>query len=479
MATENLTEVKELLSEKFSGVEEKFKTISESIEERDVASGKDKEEAAKRGDEAAEQIKSMEAEMLQLKTENSEIKKWQEEKELAAGRLEENQENSHKSVGEMLTDNPEFKKAVDNKQNFGMHIEGKALTSSTVGSMATSTIYTNPELLANPDPLLHMRDLLRMVPVQGGTVQLIKETGFSNLLTSLTATVGSGATSVAVANPQGFYVGQTVTLVDGANTVDFVVTVVDLAAKTLACASITTSHTYAVATTRVTTTSFAPTQEGEIKIESDFTTALETLTLETLAHFIDVTNQMLQDAPLLRDRINNKLLQGLYTSEDQQLMSGTGTDPNLTGILNTTGIQTYSWSSGVIGDNQIDAVLKASILATVTNYVSDAVVMNFTDYANLKTMKGTSSNYLLAQDAKEIWMIPMVPATFITAGTFLTGSFSQGAAVYYHDGVEIAYDPYGSNFKKNMSTIRGEERLILGVERPQAFVKGTWDNAPV
>ncbi len=68
--------------------------------------------------------------------------------------------------------------------------------------------------------------------------------------------------------------------------------------------------------------------------------------VRTIAHWEAAHRNVLADEPQLRSIVDNELLYGLRLTEDNQILSGAGTGEDLTGILNTTGIQTYAWSAG-------------------------------------------------------------------------------------------------------------------------------------
>jgi HK97 family phage major capsid protein len=62
----------------------------------------------------------------------------------------------------------------------------------------------------------------------------------------------------------------------------------------------------------------------------------------------------------------------------------------------------------------------------------------------------------------------------MTAGTFLTGAFALGAAVWDREDATIRVaDEHDDFFVRNMVAILCEERVALTVYRTQAFVKGS------
>ena len=62
----------------------------------------------------------------------------------------------------------------------------------------------------------------------------------------------------------------------------------------------------------------------------------------------------------------------------------------------------------------------------------------------------------------------------ITVGTALVGAFGEGAAIFRKGGVTVeATNCHGTYFASDITTLRAELRLALGVFRPSAFVAVT------
>jgi Phage capsid family len=61
-------------------------------------------------------------------------------------------------------------------------------------------------------------------------------------------------------------------------------------------------------------------------------------------------------------------------------------------------------------------------------------------------------------------------AAVVGLGTALVGNFGQGAQIYRRGGVSVeATNSHSDWFAKDISMLRAEERLGLGVYRPAAF----------
>lgn len=223
--------------------------------------------------------------------------------------------------------------------------------------------------------------------------------------------------------------------------------------------------------------------EGTEKAESSIEFDIVQDTIKTIAHYINVTRQIVDDAPSLLDHINGRLLIGLDLVEDEQLLYGDGLSGNILGIMETPNIQTYDWSDGPVGDTKIDAVRRAMLKARVAEYPITGLVLHPDDWADIELTKGDDGHYiwLSVPNGAEprMWRVPVTETTAIESGEFLTGAFGLGAAVWDRQQSSIRLsDQHDRNFTKNLWTVLAEKRVGLSVYRPEAFVKGEFDDEP-
>jgi HK97 family phage major capsid protein len=217
--------------------------------------------------------------------------------------------------------------------------------------------------------------------------------------------------------------------------------------------------------------------ENVNKPESGITFTLANAPVVTLAHFIPVSRQVLDDAPQLQSYVDGRLRYGLKLEEEDQLLNGNGSSGNISGLLNTGNNTAYNRAA--TGDTKLDALRKAITQAQLSEYAPDAIVMNPADWEAIELLKATDGQFVIANPvsmmAPTIWGRRVIPTNSITAGTFLVGSFMMGAQVWdrMDAAVQISYED-GDNFKKNMATLLAEERLALTVYRPSAFIKGSF-----
>ncbi len=221
----------------------------------------------------------------------------------------------------------------------------------------------------------------------------------------------------------------------------------------------------------------SPNRENVTKPESGITFTLANAPVVTLAHFIPVSRQVLDDAPQLQSYINGRLTYGLKLEEEDQLLNGSGASGNISGLLTSGNFTAYN--RGATGDTDIDTLRKAITQAALAEYPVDAIVINPADWEAIELTKATDGTYIMANPmvmaGPQLWGKRIVATNSIASGTFLVGAFMMGAQVWdrMDAAVQISYED-GDNFKKNMATLLAEERLALTVYRPAAFIKGTF-----
>jgi hypothetical protein len=198
--------------------------------------------------------------------------------------------------------------------------------------------------------------------------------------------------------------------------------------------------------------------------------------VRTIAHYEAAHRNVLDDVPQLQALIDNELMYGLRLQEDYQILSGQGGD-GLTGIMETTGVQTYTQASSEVNS---DALRRAATKVILSNYQPTGYVLHPNDWENTELQRGEDGQYMLAVNVAigadtRIWRLPVVETPAMTEGTFLAGAFGLGAQVYDRQvaNVRIA-EQHSDFFIRNAVAVLAEQRIALAVKRPEAFVVGTW-----
>lgn len=217
--------------------------------------------------------------------------------------------------------------------------------------------------------------------------------------------------------------------------------------------------------------------EGAAKAESDITFERQSTPVVTLAHWIRASNQILADVPTMMDLITGKLRYGLKYVEEQQILYGTGTGGNLHGIMPQA--TTYDATGDPAGDTNIDRIRRAILDVNRALYPADSVVLAPEGWADIELTKTTEGAYVFANPANptqpRLWGKRVIEAYSFAADEFLTGSFRFGATLYDREQTSVRVSEHHANFfVENMTAVLVEERVALAVERPEAFVTGTF-----
>jgi HK97 family phage major capsid protein len=224
----------------------------------------------------------------------------------------------------------------------------------------------------------------------------------------------------------------------------------------------------------------SPATELVAKNKSDITFDLKTVSVVTLAHYVIASRQILDDAAMLRSFIDGRLRYGLALEEDAQILYGTGSSGDMSGIMTNANIQN---AGGVAaGDTFIDHIRKAIALGRTAEYSMNGILLNPSDWAEIELTKGDDGHYVWvtvpAGGESRLWRVPVYETTAINAGDFLVGNWNLAAQLWDRQSSTIRVsESHNDLFVKNGVAILAEERVALTVYRPQAFVKGSFDPA--
>jgi len=227
----------------------------------------------------------------------------------------------------------------------------------------------------------------------------------------------------------------------------------------------------------VFTNSAAPVAEGTLKPESNLTFTKETANVKTIAHWIQASRQVMDDAPMLESYVNNRLLFGLALVEEGQLLNGDGTGDNLTGLNQVA--TAYDTALNATGDTRADQIAHAIFQTSESEFEASGIILNPRDWHAIALLKDAEGRYIFggpaAFAAKVMWGLPVVATKAQALGTFTVGGFDLASQVWdrMDATVEISREDR-DNFVKNMLTILCEERLALAHYRTSAIIKGAF-----
>ncbi len=214
-----------------------------------------------------------------------------------------------------------------------------------------------------------------------------------------------------------------------------------------------------------------------------------TESIRKMATFLPVTDELLSDVSGIQGYVNSRLSTMMKLNMDNQLVNGDGSAPNLTGVLNKSGINTFDYSSYSGELARLGQIYQAITEIRKDAFVeADSIVMHPSDWYDIVTSVSdiaTTSSGAAAKNplfvvaggfgadvAPRIWGLKVVPSTVIAAGTALVGKFGGGdaAQVIMREGVDLAVsDSHSDFFAKNQLAIRLTMRLGFAMYRPTAF----------
>ena len=225
----------------------------------------------------------------------------------------------------------------------------------------------------------------------------------------------------------------------------------------------------------VWTNNAAETAQAAAKPESALTLAPYNVVIQTVAHFIKVSNQLVADAPAVMAYIDVRLRDGLAQRVDKQLLIGDGTAPNLSGLTDTGNFTAFTAGAGA---TLAESINKAKYQLWAAGEVADVAIVNPADWGAMEVAKGTDGHYLYGLPGVAGGMNPfgvqIVLNANMPAGFFLVGNVRGSATIYQRQGATVEMGYVNDDFTKNLVTIRAEERLGLGVDRPAAILYGDY-----
>lgn len=220
-----------------------------------------------------------------------------------------------------------------------------------------------------------------------------------------------------------------------------------------------------------TTNAAATVAEGGTKPESALAFTERTSTVRKIATVLPVTDELMEDAPGLRDYINQRLRLFVQLAEDTQLVSGSGVAPQITGLLNVSGIQTQAKGA----DPTPDAIYKAMTLINVNAFLdADGVIFHPLDWQDVRLLRTADGIYIWGSPSEmgpeRIWGLNVAKTVAMTQNTALVGAFQYATQIFRRSEITLAVSSEHSTFFiENKQMLRAEERLALVVYRPLAL----------
>lgn len=203
--------------------------------------------------------------------------------------------------------------------------------------------------------------------------------------------------------------------------------------------------------------------------------------VRTIATVIPVTDQIIDDVPGFESLLNGRLLDFLAQAEDDALLNGDGTNPNILGLLETPGIQELD-DTYFAGVTIPDTGEPNEDINRLTHAVTQIRQVGLANPSYIMLSPAALDYFLMATDGNRNYLAgnPFTTdniARFRGLPIIVTNKLDDEQAVV-GDGtmaevrdrmqarVDVGY--IDKQFVKNQKTLRAEERLAFAVIRPAA-----------
>ncbi|UOK18002.1 major capsid protein [Gordonia phage Santhid] len=243
-----------------------------------------------------------------------------------------------------------------------------------------------------------------------------------------------------------------------------------------------TSHTNAAAPVPEATSSAAPTAPGSAgalvlatgggyKPEGAWAFERKSTSVKTIAEWVPATKRALADVAQMEGLINDELRADIAEAEENQILNGNGSGENLTGIMNTSGVQTQAFDTDIFVSTR-KAITKAR---TIGRVAPNAVLLSPADMETIDLARDNDDRFYgagpFAMGPRTLWGLPTIESESIVDGTALVGDFSKAVLWDREETTVTISDSHADFFIRNLVAVLAEERVAFGVTRPTAFVK--------
>lgn len=228
------------------------------------------------------------------------------------------------------------------------------------------------------------------------------------------------------------------------------------------------------------TNNAAEAAEGSAKAESAITFSLVNMPVGTVAHWIKISRQLAADNAALAAYVDLRMRYGVNRKVETQLVSGDGTAPNISGILDSGNFTAHGYADASLGSTLKKLVLIRKIIGDLeaAGYTPDAIVLNPADWATIEidlftTAAGQVRVNVDSMGVARLFGRRIVTSVGMTADNLAVGAFGDHGTIYEREGVVVEMsDSDSDNFTKNLITLRAERRLALATEVPAAVRAG-------
>ena len=225
--------------------------------------------------------------------------------------------------------------------------------------------------------------------------------------------------------------------------------------------------------------------EGSAPTDSEFQLTAEDAVVQKMTAVMTISQEMLDDTPALSSYLGQRIPAKINTVIDDQLIGGSGSSPNLKGLLNGgTAWAAGDFANAIESAQELDVIYVALNQLALANFSANGIVLNPTDFHKMALLKDTTNEYLRGNSIVgtdgffRINGVPVYMNNKLAAGNFIVGDFSQGSQVWQREGLRVDFGYEDSdNFAKYLVSIRGIARIAHSIYLPNAYSQGSFSTA--
>lgn len=229
----------------------------------------------------------------------------------------------------------------------------------------------------------------------------------------------------------------------------------------------------------VFTNNAAETAENGAKPESSVTYTLESAPVATIAHWIKLSKQVMDDAPQIASHVDGRMRYGVAYRLDNQIINGNGSGSNIGGLLASGNHTVFTPAASTVG---LENVRRAMTTVKLADYLPNAIMLNPADCEAMDLDKATDGHFRTADprtgSPMTLWGLPIIESNAVPSGKFLVGAFDMATQLWNRQGITVDLsESDDTNFQSNLVTLRAESRHALTVYRPASVVAGDLEPA--
>ena len=219
--------------------------------------------------------------------------------------------------------------------------------------------------------------------------------------------------------------------------------------------------------------------EGAAKPQAGPTLAVVTEPIQTVAAWANITRQAAADSPMVMDYLDGRLRYSVKRRADGQVISGDGTSPNISGLLDRAGINSYN-ATAVGAEEAYLSIRKAVTVMEQDEAVPEIIVLNPADAEKFDLANHAADGLhavpnVAGPGATTAWGLTQVRSTAVASGTAVLIDPMAVAVLDRQQVTAYMTDSHASNFVSNILTLLLEARLGLAVFDPSGICSVTFD----